>query len=461
MELIQSKSCLFQVNLNGAYVTILCAKSFTPEFIAKTKETTTEGDGTYQDFDYDVKSYAIALESVLVIQDGVNPTTFDLLDYHRNMVEVDFRLLYFGANGNVKAIKGLAIVESCNLSAAPDLLAEGSVKLVGKGAYEVFDFVPDFVNLRILITGNNSITAAIKFRLIDSTGQVVFQTDILPQANAGELPNPLDITVPVRKGTWAYYFQMDSNAIGNTFALNAPPTKTTNFNNGLFSESSFTIQDYDFTADRQVTFTMGVISPPPSCVAPTIPGSQTLPNAQQFINYAASIALNGTAPFNITNVTKPAWMNMGLVEVSGSWFVNFSGFPNPTGTGIPVSFDVNNACGAVNFSDTIEVTAAASPVTINWDFSEVSGSSCGFRLWVNGSLIVTTDTPNSGSISVNSFDNVEAFIVGSTFAIKHLKVRDTTTSTDLYDTTSGGSFLSYAWAAIGLHAYSVTAEGLS
>jgi hypothetical protein len=457
MELIQSNSCLFQIALDGPYVTILCAKSFTPDFVAKVKETTTEGDGTYQDFDYDQKSYSIQLDGVLVIQDNVTPTILDLFDYHRNMTEVPFRILYFGANGNVKAIKGVAIVENVSLPASAGLLAEGSVKLQGKGAYEVFDVVPDYVNLRIHMHNNNPANALLKFRLIDATGQVIFQTDTLPEAVAGDLVNPFDITVPVLKGTWYYWFQMTSNLVGNTFNLDAPPTKTSNFNSGSYAEGSFPTQAYDFTSDRTVEFILGINNPPPGCVAPIVQSGLSNNSATQYTFFSGTINVSGTGPFNFTNVTKPSWLN---IQDLGSGVILLSGTPDVSGDNQPVSFDINNACGTDSFSGDIDVAPLASPIAVNWEYTEASGSSCGFRLWVNGVLVVTTDVPASGVVYVNSFDVIEAFVVGLAVAVKHLDVQDVGVG-ELYNNTAGGGTVSFSWPAVGLHNYEVNAEGVS
>lgn len=91
-----------------------------------------------------------------------------------------------------------------------------------------------------------------------------------------------------------------------------------------------------------------------SCIAVTIPGSQTLPNGQVGTAYSATINLNGTGPFTLTNIVKPSWMSL---VVSGS-SVNITGTPDVAGTNISVSFTANNCSSqTANYSSSIDVAA--------------------------------------------------------------------------------------------------------
>lgn len=96
------------------------------------------------------------------------------------------------------------------------------------------------------------------------------------------------------------------------------------------------------------------------CVAPTIPAF-TLVNAAVGVAYSQTISLTGSVPFTLSNLVKPAWLN---ITVSGS-VITFSGTPGSgdNGTGITVSFTVNNACGSDSRSTTIDVTCDAVVIT--------------------------------------------------------------------------------------------------
>lgn len=467
MELIQSTGCLFQVRLDADYKTLLCAKGFTPTFTAKVKETTTEGDGTYQDYDYDVKTASIQLESVLVIQDNINPTSLDLFEFHRNMAEVPFRLLYFGQSGSVKSIEGFAIVEEINLPAAAGLLAEGSVKLTVKGEYTVADAIPQFVNLRIHIFNDPTAPAFLKFRLQDANGANVFQTDVLPQANGGNLANPLDITVQVPKGSWYYWFEFDTNNVNNVMTLDAPPTKSLGFNDKVTTDSSYPTQLYDFTADRTLEISLGTPTPPPTCVPPGIVGTPSLPDGQVSANYSYSFPITGSPNFTITNITKPSWMNITIFAYSviGSpptYSVLITGIPDTAGTGIDVSFDINNACGTKSFADSIDITTApATQSTIDWVFESHTSQGV-FRIYVNAVLAVEQlgNGTFTGSINVNAGATVEAQDLGANIVNpkKDLTIINQTDSITLFDVQDSFTDLVFDWVAGSSKNYTVAAS---
>ncbi len=84
------------------------------------------------------------------------------------------------------------------------------------------------------------------------------------------------------------------------------------------------------------------------------------PDSTWGATYAYTFALTGTAPFAITGQTKPSWMSRAIV---GSNLV-LSGTPDTVGTGITVSFDIINACGADTFSATIDIADGGRPVFV-------------------------------------------------------------------------------------------------
>lgn len=106
-----------------------------------------------------------------------------------------------------------------------------------------------------------------------------------------------------------------------------------------------------------VTVTVTVAA---ACVSVGISGAPVyLPNAIEDVPYNYVISLTGTAPFNITNIVKPAWMSIAVVGST----VEITGTPDSgdIGADIDVSFDLDNcaATGTVSFVDTIDVIAGA------------------------------------------------------------------------------------------------------
>ena len=87
----------------------------------------------------------------------------------------------------------------------------------------------------------------------------------------------------------------------------------------------------------------------------------SLPGALSGQAYVQNIALTGTAPFNLTSITKPAWMSMAVV---GS-VLQITGTPasGDIGSGLSVKVTVNNTCGSQSLDKTITVAAACTPVS--------------------------------------------------------------------------------------------------
>jgi hypothetical protein len=449
---IQANDCIFAIDLGAGYVPVLCAKSFTVNVVTDEKEITTVGDGLYKDFDYKILSYTLNINGALKIQDGINPAVFDFLDFQKNFIEVPFRIL-FELGAQLKRFEGRAIVKTTNLLANSGQIAEGTVDLIGKGEFTLADALPSTVNLRLRMTGNDSLQALAKFRLIDTNGEIVFQSDTLQQASGGDLANPFDITVAVPKGSWYYFWQVDSETFGNTFDLDATPTKHSSFDDGIVNEQSFPTQLYDFNSDRNVTFTLGIDTPPPSCVPPSVSGTPALPDATTFVDYYYSISVIGTTPFNVSNVTKPTWMT---IAVSGS-IITFTGKPrgSDTGTGIPVTFDINNTCGTTNFNENMNVIANPSLVTLNYSFT-AAGSLPVFRIYENGSSAITPLTASgSGSVGVNAGSTIEVQCTVAGHS-KHLVITDDTASTTVVDTTTGSTTQAFSWVVTGGHIYTIT-----
>src|SRR6478752_1172326 len=433
MALIQSNSCLFQVKVNGVYTTVMCLRRFTLDPTTVEKEITAPRDGRFKSYDYKQLSYTCSLDGVLYREDSINPVIFSFVEYQKNFLEVPFRALYKDEAGQYKVVTGQAIVRNCNIDTSAGQIGSGTVELLGQGEYVTADALPEFVNLRIHTSGSSSIQALIQFRLINADGEAVFQTDQLPQANGGNLANPIDITVPVPKGLWYYWIQVSSDSVGNQFVLSAPPGKTTQFQMGLFNESSFSNQLYDFTANRDLEIDLGINNPPPTCVPPAI-ASSNVPNGTAHIAWNGTVNVSGSQPFTVVNVTKPAWMNItingGVISLSG----------NPTaGTAQAISFDVTNSCGTVNFSDTVDIATNANAVTINWDYTEAAGPPAQsiFLIFVNSVEAVGQNTSGSGTLVCSPGDVIEARVIGPSFIHKTLEAIGSNSVVVASDDTNG------------------------
>jgi hypothetical protein len=86
------------------------------------------------------------------------------------------------------------------------------------------------------------------------------------------------------------------------------------------------------------------------CVAVTITAT-TLEDATAGIAYSQDIPLNGTAPFWISAIVKPAWATVAVIGTN----VHVSGTPPGPGTAETISFTASNACGNADFSQDINI----------------------------------------------------------------------------------------------------------
>lgn len=89
---------------------------------------------------------------------------------------------------------------------------------------------------------------------------------------------------------------------------------------------------------------------PQPCVPPTIVAGSNMSNGTSGSTYLHEVILSGDTPFTLSNIVKPSW---ATVTVSGIT-VTITGTAS-VGNNIPVSFDITNACGTINFSDTFNV----------------------------------------------------------------------------------------------------------
>lgn len=105
------------------------------------------------------------------------------------------------------------------------------------------------------------------------------------------------------------------------------------------------------------------IFPPGSCMAPSISLGLPLPNAVVGELYSQLISLNGTGPFSLSSIVKPAWATVAIVGTSAQ----ISGTPSTPATGVAFSFIVGHECSleTVSVSQSIDVTEEVEGVLIN------------------------------------------------------------------------------------------------
>lgn len=448
VDLIQANDCLIDVDMGSGYVPFLCVKSFTVNIVTDEKEITTEGDGFFKAFDYKILSWTVNINGAMQLQDNVNPVIFDLVEYQKNFIEVPLRVRYYKGT-QLKVFTGRCIVKQSNISNNASQLADGTADLLGSGSFTLEDSLPDQVNLNLIMTGSDSSVALAKFRLINSDGEIIFQSDTLPEANGGWLSNPFNVNALVPKGSWYVFWITDCQVDNNNFSLDAPPTLSTDFDNNVQQQNTYPSQLYDFTANRTGTWTLGIPVPPPACVPPVMGGGPAMPDGSVGAPYSYSKTLTGSQPFSLSDVTKPSWLN---ITVTGSTIL-MTGTPDVSGTDLPINFNVNNDCGTVFFEDTINVADTPTLSTISWTRNGLIFGGV-LRIYQNGTLVVQATTLDSGSFVVNPGDTLQATLSGINTYTKHLIVTDSISGT--LSNTSGTGTQSYSWVISNGHDYSVT-----
>jgi hypothetical protein len=264
--------------------------------------------------------------------------------------------------------------------------------------------------------------------------------------------HPFDFTVNITAGEYYYEWDGETETENNVFFITTVPSHNRPFPNGDVSGSSYPNTLIDFTAEREVEWSLGPIVTPPECVNVVIAGSPSLPDGEVGIAYTYSFAITGTAPFVLSNITKPSWLSITIDQVNK--LVIFNGTPDVDGTGIEVSLDINNcSSGSANFSNTIIIAEPPVPqVSISWSYDEQGGGNGTFRIWVNGVEKVYTTSNNSGSILVNAGDAIQGIVSGQNGHVKDLSAFDG--STELFF-GSGNATQTYSFTAIEGHGYAI------
>lgn len=134
--IVQGKNCVFQVNFGEGYKTLVCAKSFGVTITTTLKETTSRGSGVHEEYDYDSLSYRISLSGLIKAVDlDDDPIFFDLADYQKGFLPVEFRAIFTDNNAVVKRFRGTAIIQTSAFNASAGQLADSTVDMQGTGEY--------------------------------------------------------------------------------------------------------------------------------------------------------------------------------------------------------------------------------------------------------------------------------------------------------------------------------------
>lgn len=123
---------IIQFVVGSSFVTYGCATELETSFTMDTKEVKTVGDGIWKRKRGQSLTQTITLSGV-VKNDTSVPDTFDLLDNLKNMVDVEFKILFFDETGTAKILKGFALPTEVTFSAGSEGFATGNITLAVNG----------------------------------------------------------------------------------------------------------------------------------------------------------------------------------------------------------------------------------------------------------------------------------------------------------------------------------------
>lgn len=129
---VLGRDAIIQFYKGGAYYNYGCASEVEIQFSMETKSVKTVGDGIWKRSRGQSVGYKIELSGVIT-QDNTIPVAFDLLDYFKNMTDIQFRMLFYDETGLIKIITGNALPTNVNLGGSSEGHATGSITLEGSG----------------------------------------------------------------------------------------------------------------------------------------------------------------------------------------------------------------------------------------------------------------------------------------------------------------------------------------
>lgn len=462
---IQGRDCVFQLKIGDEYLTVVCAKSFSVNVATEMKDTTTVGGlgtGWWKEKRPHKLEYSITFNgTVQVVAENDNPTIKTMLQNQTWFLPMDYRIIYRDQSDNVLVLQGSVYNANTVINANPANLLDGTVELQGTGAIEFLDEVPNPISLRIRMVddGTGDQVGRARFVLLDADGATVFQTDDLPGTDGGYIEGPaFDITTTIQGGEYYYSWFAVTEADANTFELDDTPPVSTPFASGSQSGTSYPDTIHDFTEPRIVTFSLGPASPPPACVDVALGVTPPMPDGTIHQPYTYTFPITGTAPFVISNVTKPAGLNI-TVNTSGPFSsVTISGTPEVDGEDLAVSFDITNcSSGTASFSDTITIAPAVDQSTLLYNFTVESPAVGTFKIYVNGNVVLNEVAPTSGFFGINPDDFVEIQLNSfSPSNTKHLIVQSDVDG-ELFNSSSTGIRV-FSFTTLPNREYTVTAD---
>lgn len=243
---IQGGRAIFEVDVLGDMLPLVCVKSWSLNAVADTKETTTDGSGLWKHFDYDRLSYSLSLTGLTQIlgEDG-KPTFYDLYEAMLSFLEIGFRLLYIDDAGNFAITSGQLIITNKLFDATPTKLLNSSVTLIGNG--ELVTVKPNETNTftfkknGVDFTSDNELTAVTRTYKISSAS-------VISTTNAA---SEQQVSVSFRLSKSSSTFEEDYASILTTGVINTDFTATAE---GSYWRLAFIFDYVPATVNKAINF---------------------------------------------------------------------------------------------------------------------------------------------------------------------------------------------------------------
>jgi hypothetical protein len=133
--MVKGNDCILTFQLGETYNQVFCGKRFAINTETEVLETTTKGDGQYQDFDYHTLSYSIQIDGLMKWGEGYN--AFDVLSAQRTFMDVLYEMSWPDEvdPSIIWVMEGRVFVNTSTLGAVSSQIADHSFTFRGRGPY--------------------------------------------------------------------------------------------------------------------------------------------------------------------------------------------------------------------------------------------------------------------------------------------------------------------------------------
>lgn len=198
MDVVLASDVTMLIYKDGDFLPFVCATDLSIDTTMEVKEVRTIGDGKWKKPRGQSLSYTISLSGLITLVGG-DPTAFTVMEYMRQMVALEYRIIWDDpANNLQKVIQGVALPVSGRLPSGAEGFANCNFEFRGDGEYTISDSTvtcsatidgvsvgPKFFDppppheIQISFSGASSNTMRIEYA-IDGGGREAFINDGVP-----------------------------------------------------------------------------------------------------------------------------------------------------------------------------------------------------------------------------------------------------------------------------------------